>query len=169
MRWPISIPVLLAAFVAVSCDQQPAEPDLAPEPELRTPHFSPAAHWTETWTDEFYEYIPCADEWAQFVLNGKATFTEFEDADGGFHFVGVGHWHGIGIGDNGSEWVASGVWPTIWYYAGDAGEAYHDHISDLWVGKGQAPSWNGFFNYQYTANANGELAVEIGSLRIVCE
>lgn len=169
MRTRIPIAVVLGAFVALSCDQQPVGPEVSSAPELGVPLLSRVDHWATTWTDEFDEYIPCADEWAHFVINGKARFNEHEDANGGYHFVGVGNWHGTGIGENGSEWVAAGVWPTIWNFRPDAGETFHDHIADLWVGKGRAPSWNGFLSYQYTANGKGELVVEFLKLRVVCE
>ena len=169
MRWRIPLVVLLTLFVAVSCHDAPVAPEATPD----TPLFSAdVAHHTGGFTNEFETLIPCGgvNEWGHFILEGKWRYRVHDDANGGYHWHNTLVVKGTGIGEFGSEWTIHEAYPTTGYRPPDADDyqVFNDHVTSMWVGKGQAPSWNDWVNYKWTMNANGDVTVDRLSVRTEC-
>jgi hypothetical protein len=168
MRWRIPAAAVLALFVALSCDQQPVEPAESDDALFAAQVF----HYSGSFVNEFDLEIPCGDapEDGHFVINGKWRCAERYDATGGYHLQCNLVTKGYGTGEFGSEWTIHETNPWVVYAPAGATEdkVYRERFNSMWVGKGHAPSWNDWWSWRWSMNANGDVIIDDFSHRTSC-
>jgi len=164
MRWQIPLVVVLALFVAVSCDQAPTA---VQDPMSDGPNFKVLQN---EWITTPWEFEHC-DEWIDAILRIKIMESSTESASGNINWQLKYVVKGTGVGRNtGYEYVwnnSFGDHETV----GADGYPYTYNYIDNWnvIGKGKAPDFKEKVTYKITINANGDVTAEVLNVHNSCD
>lgn len=144
MRWPIPLVLILALFVAVSCDQQPTEPL---EQEAGPALFGSHGNGAEVSRSEFtLAFNLCGYTDVTCDVREHMVYRRGEDASGGSHLIYHNTWRGTCVSpETGEKWrLQDDVHQTR--QVTDPG---HFMYISAGVGIGHAPSFKARWNCPY--------------------
>jgi hypothetical protein len=165
MRWRIPLVVVLALFVAVSCDQ--SLPTATEDPVPESPTFKVLAN---EWSPFAWEFDICT-ETLDAEMKCKFLQAYTETPSGNWAYQEKYTCHGTAVGLTTGYKYRWNDTVIVWSESGGPNKAYNDHYIDTWhiIGQGQAPDFHQKVNWTITYNANGELAVEFETFRETCD
>jgi hypothetical protein len=160
MHWRIPLVVVLALFVAVSCDQQPVEPpDSNSDEALFGTTNLPANVYEYTWTWD--QYDACGIDVVSGDLTCKVNDKSSVGDDGMVHFHYKENCHGWMEGQSGTAWRANETWSyeSNFYPPSDVHDQTNFWVMTNWISQGSMPNLTTKWKYLWVV-ANGEVRVE---------
>jgi len=158
------LPVILAVFVAVSCDRAPTALE---NPESSTPNL-------KVITNEWIEYPWEADVCGETVdawLRTKIHEAETVATSGNYMYKLTYLIKGTAVGrTTGYAYVWNDTWRVVHETAGPMGYPYSFITTDNWniIGKGKAPNFTEKVTVKFTINANNDVTVDHVNYHSVC-
>jgi len=161
MRWRIPLVLILALFVAVSCDQQPTHP-LEPNADDVPAVVASQGRGADLWIDDLeFGFLLCDYTWVDCQMRVHDIARSGSDGSGAEHYTWHQTLHGTCSSEaTGEEWRVTNDWHTMsnWLEAGQ--DEFVQHYISAGVGKGHAPNFKARIRCKWTINANGELVVD---------